>query len=112
MIFSIGLYSTKCNTFILKCFILFTCTNLDGGQKEGGNFLNLLQKDGVSRKGEGGIPSEKEGGWRKLGGNCEVKAAVIELQAKTKENEVSIEEILSFLQTKKSLKSETGNLFK
>ena len=62
--------------------------------------------------GGGGIPSEKEGGWRKLGGNCEVKAVVIELQAKTKENEVSIEEILSFLQTKKPLKSETGNLFK
>ena len=41
-----------------------------------------------------------------------MKAAVIELQAKTKENEFSIEEILSFLQTKKSLKSETGNLFK
>ena len=86
---------------------------MDGGQKERGNFLNLLQKDGVSRKGEGGGNSlRKGGGWRKLGGNCEVKAVVIELQAKTKENEVSIEEILSFLQTKKSLKSETGNLFK
>ena len=45
-----------CNTFILKCFLQFACTNLDGFQKEGGNFLNFLQKEGVLRK-DG--PSEK-----------------------------------------------------
>ena len=38
----------------LKCFSQFTYTNLDGFQKEGGNFLNLLQKEGVpSEKGRG-----------------------------------------------------------
>ena len=26
-------YSTKCNAFILKCFLQFICTNLDGSQK-------------------------------------------------------------------------------
>ena len=58
----------KHNTFILKCFLQFTCTNLDGCQKEGGNFLNLLQKDGVPRIGGGVVPSEKGGfqPWRKL----------------------------------------------
>ena len=59
-------YSTKCNAFILKCFLQFICTNLDGSQKESSNFLNLLQKEGVTQKGEGGggVPSEKaeEGG--------------------------------------------------
>ena len=49
---------TRHNTFILKCFILFKCTNLDDSQKEGGNFFNLLQKEGVTRKG-GGVHSEK-----------------------------------------------------
>ena len=60
MIFSIDLVENK--TFILKCFIQFPCTNLDGCQKEGGgeaNFFNLLQKDGVPRKG----------GWVQLWGN-------------------------------------------
>ena len=51
MIFSIDLNSTKRNTFYLRCFLQFTCTNLDGSQKEGGNFLNLLKKEGVPRKG-------------------------------------------------------------
>ena len=37
----------------------FACNNLDGCQKERGNFLNLIQKDGVPRKG-GGVPSEKK----------------------------------------------------
>ena len=42
-------------TFILKCFFQFSCTNLDGCQKEGSIFLNLLQKEGGSlRKGAGG----------------------------------------------------------
>ena len=27
-------------------FLTITCTNLDDFQKEGGNFLNLLQKEG------------------------------------------------------------------
>ena len=73
MTFSIDLYNTKCNTLILKCFIQFTCTNLDGCQKEEGNFLNLLQKEGGTQK-RGEVPSEKKkkgggGGvqtWRKL----------------------------------------------
>ena len=54
MIFLIDLYSMKHNTFILKCFIQFTCTNLDGCQKEEGNFFNLLQKEGVTQKGQWG----------------------------------------------------------
>ena len=36
----------------------FTCTNLDGSQKEGSNFLNLLQKAGGTQKEGGG-----GGGW-------------------------------------------------
>ena len=46
----------KRNTFILKSFLQFICTNSDGSQKEGGNFLNLLQKEG----GEG-VLSQKGG---------------------------------------------------
>ena len=53
-------YSTKHNTFILKCFLQFACTNLDGSQKEGVNFLNLHQKEEGNQKGV--VPSEK--GWR------------------------------------------------
>ena len=66
MIFSIDLvYNMKRNTFILKCFLQFICTNLDGSQKEGGNFLNLLQKEGIPRKGgassgKGGVPTLEE----------------------------------------------------
>ena len=42
----------KRNTLILKCFLPLACANLDGSQKEGGNFLILLQKKGGSlRKG-------------------------------------------------------------
>ena len=33
------------------CSLQFTCTNLYGSQKEGGNFLNLLQKEGSTWKG-------------------------------------------------------------
>ena len=62
MIFSIDLYSTKRNTFILKCLIQFTCIYLDGCQKEGSNFFNLLQKEGVPRREGVGVPSEREGG--------------------------------------------------
>ena len=43
----------------------FSCTNLDGSQKEGDNFLNLLQKEGGIQKVR--VPSEKGGS--KLGGN-------------------------------------------
>ena len=39
----------KGNTFILKYFLQFACTNLDGSQKEGS-----------TQKGEG-VPSEKGG---------------------------------------------------
>ena len=42
-------------------FIQFRCTNLDDCQKEEGNFLNLLQKDGVPRKWEGGGSLRKGG---------------------------------------------------
>ena len=37
----------------------FACTNLDGSQKEGGNFFNLLHKEGVPRKE--GFPQKREG---------------------------------------------------
>ena len=55
----------KRNTFILKCFLQFTCTNLDGSQKEGGNFINLLQKGGggvlsENGRGGGGVPTLEE----------------------------------------------------
>ena len=42
----------------------FACTNLDGSQKEGGNFFNLLHKEGVPRKEgfpqKGGGPTLEE----------------------------------------------------
>ena len=61
------------NTFILKCFLQLACTNLDGSQKEGGNFLNLHQKEGVPRKGV--VSSEKGwgGGGSNPGGNYEIQ---------------------------------------
>ena len=40
----------KRSTSILKCFLQFTCTYLDASQNEGGNFLNLLQKEGDTQK--------------------------------------------------------------
>ena len=53
------------NTIIFKCFIQFTCTNLDGSKKEGANFYKLLQKEEDTQiggwGGGGGVPSEK---WR------------------------------------------------
>ena len=58
----------KCNSFILKCFIQFACTNLDGSQKEGGIFSNMLQKKGVRRKGEHSL---KKGGGVGVGSNPE-----------------------------------------
>ena len=41
----------KQNTFILKCFLQFMYPNLNGSQKEGGNFLNLLQREGTQKRG-------------------------------------------------------------
>ena len=49
----------RVTTFILKCFLQFACTNLDGSQKEGDNFLNLLQKEGVPSE-KGGVPTLEE----------------------------------------------------
>ena len=59
MIFAIDVIDVnrriKCNSFLLSCFLQFACTNLDGCQKEGANFLNLLQKEGDhSKTAEGG----------------------------------------------------------
>ena len=51
----------KRSTSILKCFLQFTCTYLDASQNEGGNFLNLLQKEGDTQKRGGGFQP-----WRKL----------------------------------------------
>ena len=53
MIFSIDLYSTKRNTFILKCFIQFICTNLGGCQKEGVTLLICFRKRGYPERGGG-----------------------------------------------------------
>ena len=50
--------SAKRNTFILKCFLQFTCTNLDGSQKDEGNVLNL-----GTQKGGGGSLRKGGGGW-------------------------------------------------
>ena len=36
-------------------------TNLDGSQKDGGNFLNLLQKERGTQKGEGFPQKRAEG---------------------------------------------------
>ena len=43
-----------------------SCTNLDGSQKEGDNFLNFLQNEGGTQKG-GAFPQKKGGS--KPGGN-------------------------------------------
>ena len=39
------------NTELTLRLLQFACTNLDGSQKEGVNFLNLLQKEGGSNPG-------------------------------------------------------------
>ena len=49
----LSIYSTTHNTFVLKCFLQFACSNLDGSQKVGGNFLNLLQEVGYPERGGG-----------------------------------------------------------
>ena len=73
MIFSIDFVWYKCNTFILRCFLQFTCTNLDGSQKEGGNFLNLLQKERGTQKG--GLPQKR--GDSNSGGNYVIALGLI-----------------------------------
>ena len=64
MIFSIDVIprnsSTKRDTFILNCFIQFTCTNLDGCKKEEVTFLICFRKRGVPRKE--GVPQKRGGG--------------------------------------------------
>ena len=65
------------NTLILNGFIQFTCINLDACQKEGGNFFDLLQKEGGIQKkkkegGGGGVPSEKGRGGANPGGNYDI----------------------------------------
>ena len=57
MIFSIDLIQYKINSFILKCFIQFACTNLDGCQKEGVIFKICFRKRGLG----GGVQT-----WKKL----------------------------------------------
>ena len=69
----------KRNTFILKCFLQFTCTNLDGFQKEGekgrggggrggGGFFKFALESGGFQERE--VPSEKGGS--NPGGNHEM----------------------------------------
>ena len=54
----IDLYSTKRNTFILKCFIQFTCTNFDGCQKEGVIIFICFRKREFPQKRE--VPTLEE----------------------------------------------------
>ena len=51
----------KHNAFILRCFLQFAWANLDGSQKERGNFLNLHQKEGGTQKGGEEVSSERGG---------------------------------------------------
>ena len=54
MIFSIDLvYSSKHNTFILKCFYTIHLHQFGWLSERGDNFFNLLQKEGVPRKVKG-----------------------------------------------------------
>ena len=61
---------------------------MDGSQKEGGNFLNLLQKEGVPRKGgspqkKGGVPTLEES----MGCNiCYIGEATCHLSTRIKEH--------------------------
>ena len=49
--------------------------NLNGSQKEGGNFLNLLQREGTQKRG--GNPQEKGGrGYNNPGRNYEYLVAI------------------------------------
>ena len=43
-------------------FLQFICTNLDGSQTEWSNFLNLLQKEGVTQKGGGFLQKRQRKG--------------------------------------------------
>ena len=53
----LNILSTKRSTFILKRFLQFASTNLDGCQKEGGKFLNLLHREGGSLRKKSGGPT-------------------------------------------------------
>ena len=59
---------------------------MDGSQNDGGNVLNLLQKEGVPRKRRVGVPSEKGGS--NPGGNYETftKTFASQMSVKLKEN--------------------------
>ena len=83
----------KRNTFILKCFLQFTCTSLDGSQKEGGNFLELLHKEGSTQKG--GVPSEKGGfqPWRKLWTVCLIRQSHTKYLEQSEKNLVTLDKI-------------------
>ena len=50
----------KRNTFVLKCFLQFARTNLDGSQKKGVTFKICFRKRGVPRR-EGGGSLRNEG---------------------------------------------------
>ena len=51
---------SKRNTFILKCFLQFTCINLDGSQKEGVTFKFFSERGG-------GYPERGGSSLRKVG---------------------------------------------
>ena len=67
MILSINLGQYETNTFILKCFLQFTCTNLDGSQKKGVAFKICFRKRGYPERG-GGFPQKREGSSLRKGG--------------------------------------------
>ena len=72
----------KGNSFILKCFLQFTCTNLDGSQKDEGNVLNL----GTQKGGGGSL--RKGGGGSNPGGNhgqTSTKTSASQMSVKLKE---------------------------
>ena len=50
---SLTQYSIKCNSLLLKCFIQFACTNLDGSRKEGVIFKICFRKRGYPEKSWG-----------------------------------------------------------
>ena len=49
----------KRNTFILKCFLQFACTNLDGCQKEKVTFKFASERGGTQKGG--GLTQKREG---------------------------------------------------
>ena len=69
----LSIVPTKRNTFILKCFLQFTFTNLDGSQKAGVTFLIYLRE--YPERGEGSL--RRGGGGSDPGGNYETFALLI-----------------------------------